>query len=1680
MKKLILALFLFCLIGPIHSVVAAPVGDDILTVLSRGHVQDLGDFPQDGSWVKSPDYVGTVGQSKRIEGFELKPGIGLPSDIQLCYNVHVQNKGWLYEEADPTTWAKNGDYAGTRGESLRIEAIKIVLLDASGNKASGYHIRYQGHIQNIGDLPVDASLWFYDGEQLGTVGSSLRLEALKLEIVKDDSPTVDLSAYTGLLTRIDSLNEADYTKAPWSRLQTELKNNVVTALNTQDEIDVAVKTITMAMSQLENRTQSMVYDKAGTYGPASGTETINQDVIITSRDVTLQNLKIEGALIIDDDVGDGNVTLNNIYVTGELRVRGAGLDSIHINGGDYPKIMVEQSLDGGVRIVGTNLEGTQIVIGENAAGEILILDGDFDSVTVEAPDAVVKTQGQTHIKHLDVMASAQNATIDLGSSTTVTDMALAAPSKVTGTGTVVKAEVTGNNVVFEKAPESYTVGTGVVVPPVFPSAPPPGGGGGGNIPPGKISLSVATAPTVTQTKIYNGTTGTDVTDVTLDATAITGIAAGDKVSVSATATYADKNAGNGKTITTTYRLSGEHAGKYNAPADTTVKDGAITPLQLTLSGAAPTVATTKIYDGTTATDITAQDVTVSNAINGDAVAATVTATYADKKVGSAKSVTLTYRLSGKDADNYQAPAGDTTQKSAITPLQLTLSGVAPSVATTKIYDGTSATDITAQDVTVSNAINGDVVVATATATYADKKVGENKNITMTYSLDGKDADNYQAPAGDTTQKSAITPLQLTLSGVAPSVATTKEYDGTAATNITAQDVTVNNAINGEDVKVTTTATYADKHVGPAKPVTLTYNLDGKDADNYLAPTGDTTQKSTITPLQLTLSDAVPSVATTKEYDGTTATTITDQTVTVNKVSSDDLFATATATYADEKVGSDKPVTLTYSLSGEDADNYLAPAGDTTQKSAITPLQLTLSGTAPSVATTKEYDGTTTTTITDQDVTVNNAINGEDVKATATATYADKQVGAAKPVTLTYSLSGEDADNYLAPAADTTQKSAITPLQLTLSGAAPTVATTKIYDGTTTTTITAQDVTVSNAINGEDVKAMATATYADKKVEAAKPVTLTYSLSGEDADNYLAPVGDTTQKSTITPKPLTIDNSKTTVENKTYDGTKTATVIVWPTVAVNDIIGGDQISYQGAATFADANAGVNKPVTITGSLTGADATNYQLPTSVTATATITPVEIKVATMLQGLKANEKEKVYDGKSTATMQVWWNNTDAPEIVRAAIAYYKISISVTGDYTDDQGVPKSAVGENYAIACHFTLSGIDSGNFILEGVSANTTGGKITKKPLTVSAPTVTTTKPYDGNTTAAVTAGGLIGVIESEDVTVSAVANYDVATVGINSTITVVYTLAGADAGNYVKPVNYILQNQGAITAAPGITSVTVAPNAATVAQGQTQQLIATVEAVGGAAETVIWTSSDTEGKVTVSDTGLVTVAEDAIAGNYTITATSTVDQAKSGTSTITVTKNNVMTTTYGGGSWAAWQHGNAAIPISAMTPPVGADNFKLFYINMNTSTYYGKGDDGKIYQSNDLKTWTDYSGTGVLASDRFTDPAYQLIGIASSGSLVAQGAEGKTLYYYGGSGQWGEMPVTTPTDAWINPIYYYNNTIEIVIYQKANGEVWWDDTAGSASMQLAAKPPALPVGFTQFLFAYDGTSLSMLAY
>lgn len=139
----------------------------------KTHVQDIG--WQD--WKSNGQMSGTSGQSKRLEAIQIKLSGEVANQYDIYYRVHAQDYGWL-------DWAKNGESAGTEGYSKRLEGIQIVLVKKGENAPGSTNrpfickmIKYQTHVQNIGWQGEKA-----DGEMSGTTGQSLRLEAIKIQL----------------------------------------------------------------------------------------------------------------------------------------------------------------------------------------------------------------------------------------------------------------------------------------------------------------------------------------------------------------------------------------------------------------------------------------------------------------------------------------------------------------------------------------------------------------------------------------------------------------------------------------------------------------------------------------------------------------------------------------------------------------------------------------------------------------------------------------------------------------------------------------------------------------------------------------------------------------------------------------------------------------------------------------------------------------------------------------------------------------------------------------------------------------------------------------------------------------------------------------------------------------------------------------------------------------------------------------------------------------------------------------------------------------------------------------------------------------------------------------------------------------------------------------------------------
>jgi hypothetical protein len=340
----------------------------------------------------------------------------------------------------------------------------------------------------------------------------------------------------------------------------------------------------------------------------------------------------------------------------------------------------------------------------------------------------------------------------------------------------------------------------------------------------------------------------------------------------------------------------------------------------------------------------------------------------------------------------------------------------------------------------------------------------------------------------------------------------------------------------------------------------------------------------------------------KVYDGNTSATLNTGGAGLVGVVSGDAVSLSTSgaggQFADKNVGTGKTVSVSgLTISGTDAGNYILTQPTTTAN--ITAKPLTITGAA---ANNKVYDGTTAATVDFGGASLVGAASGDSVSidhSKYSANFADKNVGAGKPVTVTgVALSGTDAGNYILTQPTTTANIATKPL--TVSGI---TAANKVYDGNTTATLNTGSAALVGVASGDTVSLSTSGAggrFADKNVGAGKTVSVSgLTISGTDAGNYTLTQPTTT--ASITARTLTVS---ATGVNKTYDSTTNASVVL-----STSALSGDNVTVGDAsASFQDPSVGTNKTVTVTGiSISGGtDQGNYILGnTTATTTANIMP-------------------------------------------------------------------------------------------------------------------------------------------------------------------------------------------------------------------------------------------------------------------------------------------------------------------------------------------------------------------------------------------------------------------------------------------------------------------------------------------
>ena len=289
----------------------------------------------------------------------------------------------------------------------------------------------------------------------------------------------------------------------------------------------------------------------------------------------------------------------------------------------------------------------------------------------------------------------------------------------------------------------------------------------------------------------------------------------------------------------------------------------------------------------------------------------------------------------------------------------------------------------------------------------------------------------------------------------------------------------------------------------------------------------------------------------------------------------------------------KTGTIQLSSSGSSPVTVATNATNTVSQKGLTITGLT--------ANDKPYDTTTTATLSGTAV-LNTVVSGDEpnviLGGTVVANFDTAAIGNNKPVTVTgYTITGSKAANYsLAQPTGLTANItsvATTPQTITFNPLTP------VTYGVGTVTLGAtsdSNLAVTCAIS--PLTGIATISGNVLTIVGAGTLTITASQAGDAT--YL-PATNVVQSLVVNPKDVTILNPSAI--DKLYDGTTTATI----NGTLQGVINSDVVTLNLIANFADANVGTNKPVTSTSTITGTDASKYNLiqPLGLTAAILLAP-------------------------------------------------------------------------------------------------------------------------------------------------------------------------------------------------------------------------------------------------------------------------------------------------------------------------------------------------------------------------------------------------------------------------------------------------------------------------------------------
>lgn len=243
------------------------------------------------------------------------------------------------------------------------------------------------------------------------------------------------------------------------------------------------------MVVLLDRMTADIINKGGVH-----TKDIEGNLVVNAKGVTLKDMTINGNLYLAEGIGEGNITLDGVTVTGDVIVEGGGINSIHIKGKSKIKnIKVSKAGEHPVRLA---IGGTAVITGNVILESPAVIEG-----TAAKLDKLILKGGKVEIKGSisikEIVVEAPTTLVMNGSNIIIDKVTIqptAAQTVLSGNAQIKELNVAANEVKYASTltVDKIVLTPGVEAPTVTRPAGGGGGGGGGSVTTPSFKLGNAT------------------------------------------------------------------------------------------------------------------------------------------------------------------------------------------------------------------------------------------------------------------------------------------------------------------------------------------------------------------------------------------------------------------------------------------------------------------------------------------------------------------------------------------------------------------------------------------------------------------------------------------------------------------------------------------------------------------------------------------------------------------------------------------------------------------------------------------------------------------------------------------------------------------------------------------------------------------------------------------------------------------------------------------------------------------------------------------------------------------------------------------------------------------------------------------------------------------------------------